>query len=237
MVNQSNNIFFHFGTAHEKISDMISKYGLISLIILDQVHGNDGHVITQHNAFIPFKSEVALLRPSLDTSEGFQQGFEGQGDYLITNQRNIGLGVLTADCLPIIFVDNVTGAVGIAHAGWRGSVKNITSITVARMQQEYGTKIEELSVFFGPCAKVCCYEVQLDFKNNFPDENKFFVQRGNQLFFNLPFLNAHLLNATGLPKTAMNEQYNCCTICNDDYFSFRRQGDAAGRNVSVVWIR
>jgi YfiH family protein len=213
----SNNIFLHFGTAYEKISDMISKCGLISLIILDQVHGNDGHVITQHNAFMPFKSEV--------------------GDYLITNQGNIGLGVLTADCLPIIFVDNVTGAVGIAHAGWRGSIKGIARITVERMQQEFGTQIADLSVFFGPCAKVCCYEVQRDFKNNFPDENKFFVQRDNHLFFDLPLLNAHLLNATGVLKTAMNEQYNCCTICNDDYFSFRRQGEAAGRNVSFIWIR
>lgn len=213
----SNNIFLHFGTAHEQISDMISKFGLISLLILDQVHGNDGYVITQDNMYMPFKSEV--------------------GDYLITNQRNIGLGVLTADCLPIIFVDNITGAIGIAHAGWRGSVKNIALITLERMQQQCGTKIADVSVFFGPCAKVCCYEVQPDFRNNFTDDNAFFIQRGRQLFFDLPLLNANLLYAIGLPKTAMNEQYNCCTICNDDYFSFRRQGEAAGRNVSVVWIR
>jgi YfiH family protein len=196
---------------------MISNFGLISLIILDQVHGNDGRVITQNNIRLPFKSE--------------------SGDYLITNQRNIGLGVLTADCLPIIFVDNATNAVGIAHAGWRGSVKNIALITLERMQQEYGTQIADISIFFGPCAKVCCYEVQPDFRSNFADNNAFFIQRDGRLFFDLPLLNASLLRAIGLPKTAMNEQYNCCTICNDDYFSFRRQGQAAGRNVSVVWIR
>jgi len=217
MVSQNNNIFLHFGTAHEQISDMISKFGLISLIILDQVHGNDGHIITQGNSFLSFKSV--------------------QGDFLVTQEKNIGVGVLTADCLPIIFVDRVTSSVGIAHAGWRGSVKNIASLTLERMHQQYGTKIADVSVFFGPCAKVCCYEVQPQFRNNFTDDNAFFIQRGDQLFFDLLSFNKQLLVSAGLPKTAINEQYNCCTICNDDYFSFRRQGEATGRNVSVVWIR
>jgi hypothetical protein len=217
MSSISNNIFLHFATSHEQISDITSSFGLVSLIILDQVHGIDGHIITERNASMPFKSKV--------------------GDYLITNQPSVGLGVLTADCLPIIFIDKVHNAVGIAHAGWRGSVKNIALITLERMQQEYGTQIADLSVFFGPCAKICCYEVQPDFRNNFTDDNAFFIQRGDQLFFDLPLLSASLLSVIGLPKTAINEQYNCCTICNDDYFSFRRQGEAAGRNVSVVWIR
>ncbi len=217
MFQIKNNIFLHFGAAHEKTSDMISRFGLISLIILDQVHGNEGLIIGEHNSFIPFQSEC--------------------GDYLVTNQRNIGLGVLTADCLPIVFVDTIHHVIGIAHAGWRGSVKNIALIMLERMQQQYGIKVTDVTVFFGPCAKVCCYEVQPDFKNNFADGIPFFTQRKDKLFFDLPLLNAHLLNTTGVLKTAINEQYNCCTICNDDYFSFRRQGEAAGRNVSVVWIR
>ncbi len=220
MLQRSNNISLHFGTAKEKISDIASRYGLISLIILDQMHGNQGHIIRPFNASMSFKSV--------------------QGDFLITQEQHVGLGILAADCLPIVFADTVHSAIGIAHAGWRGSVENIVQAVVNCMEQQYGTDPADVSVFLGPCAKVCCYQVQPEFIQNFAavvDKSRFFVERNDKLFFDLPLFNKSLLISAGIPQTAINEQYNYCTICDDDHFSFRRQGEAAGRNINVVWIR
>jgi len=91
--------------------------GLESLVFLHQVHGMQGMVIT---------SEDKSMR-----------SFKTEGDYLLTNVKQLGLGVLTADCLPIVLYDNVSNTVGIVHAGWRGSVKNISRNIVEQMEQEY----------------------------------------------------------------------------------------------------
>jgi YfiH family protein len=219
MITTTNTIFFHFGTAQESRDD-IERMLQLSLIILDQVHGINGQVITNHNTHRSF----TLI----------------QGDFLVTNQRAIALGVLTADCLPIILIDKTHNAVGIVHAGWRGSVKNIVNEVVQCMQQQYGTGVTDLSIFFGPCARVCCYKVQKDFLQHlepFSFGLQTIVQRDDNLFFDVPSFNKYLLLSLGLPQTAFNDQYNYCTICNDEYFSYRRQGDKAGRQVSVVWIK
>jgi YfiH family protein len=215
MINKDNKIFLHFGNAQDSIQDVQKKLDIASFIILDQVHGNKGHVITKENSRMLFKS--------------------AQGDFLVTNEKNIGLGVLTADCLPIIFIDMEHDAIGIAHAGWRGSVQNIARNVLECMQKNYGTSVKDVSVFFGPCAKVCCYQVQQDFATRV--DLLAVTQRGDNLFFDLPAFNKHQLLSFGLPQTAFNDQYNYCTICNEDYFSYRRQGDASDRQISVVWIR
>jgi polyphenol oxidase len=220
VINLANNRAFYFGSAKQTADGIQQQLGAQSLIILNQVHGNKGHVITKENGHMPHKS--------------------ADGDFLLTNEAHIGLGVLTADCLPIIFVDRKQSAIGIAHAGWRGSVQNIAAIALQRMQQEYSTNVQDISVFFGPCAKVCCYQVQEDFLVNiasFPFANRTFVRKKNILFFDLIAFNKYQLLSFGLPQTLLHDQYNYCTICNEDYYSYRRQGDAAGRQVSAVVIK
>lgn len=218
MQKQDNNTSFYFGNARKTIQEIQANLDISSLIILDQVHGNNGHVITKENSHMPFKS--------------------AQGDFLVTNEKNIGLGVLTADCLPIVFIDTEHDAIGIAHAGWRGSVQNIAIVTMQYMQQQYGTNVQNVSIFFGPCAKVCCYQVQKDFVTHIvPFDTLAIIERHDSLFFDLPVFNKHQLLSIGLPQTAFNDQYNCCTICNEDYFSYRRQGAAADRQISVVVIK
>lgn len=215
-----HNIFFYFGTAQENIRLVECKLQLKSLIILDQIHGSNGYVITKENSYLPFKSV--------------------QGDFLVTNQRNVGLGVLTADCLPIVFIDKKNQAVGIAHAGWRGSVNAIIKATLDCMYKSYGTTVYDITVFFGPCAHVCCYQVREDFLQileHFPFGRNAIVQRNNDLFFDLLYFNEQILLSIGLPPSAIHNEYSQCSICNEEYFSYRRQGDKAGRQVSVVGIR
>ena len=120
---------------------------LDSLVLLDQVHGIAGQVLTNHNA--------------LPTA------FTIQGDYLITALPSIGLAVRTADCLPVICTDG-TRAVGIAHAGWRGSVAGVQVNMVDRMCELYGVSLQELKVIFGPALGACCYRVDTDFVAHLP---------------------------------------------------------------------
>src|SRR3990167_757228 len=86
---------------------LITQYGFSALKILRQIHGVVGTAV---------KADDLTRALSL---------FEKEGDYLITDQPNIALGVLTADCLPVVIYDQVRNVVGIAHAGWRGTVGGV----------------------------------------------------------------------------------------------------------------
>ena len=217
----------HFGTADEKPKSIQAKLGLANIVLLKQVHGVVGCVIEENNRAI--------------------QDFSVEGDFLITDQRNIGLGIASADCLPIIFVDEKHGAVGIAHAGWRGSVGSnsegnaIVKVVLDSMQQKYGTTVNDVSITFGPCAQKCCYQVKEDFLPHV-DETKFtfaseaITKKDDSYFFDLLLFNKKLLLSLGVPENVIHEQFSKCTICNHEYHSYRRQGDAAGRQVSCVWV-
>jgi polyphenol oxidase len=215
-----HKVVFYCGTAQETVRDMQQALAIEHLVLLKQTHSVSGHMITEHNYHMPALSV--------------------EGDFLVTNVTGVGLGVLTADCLPIIFIDTKNNVVGIAHAGWRGSVNNIVTQTLMCMQKNYGTIIADLSIFFGPCAHVCCYQVQEDFLAHLAQFSfgvDAIVRRDNNLFFDLLYFNEQILLSVGIRKDAINYEHSVCTICNEDYFSYRRQGDKAGRQVSVVAIK
>jgi polyphenol oxidase len=95
----------------------------------------------------------------------------GEGDGLITNEPNSPLMVLVADCLPILFYDPLHKAIGLAHAGWRGTATHVAPKTLLAMEEAYGSKPGEVKVVLGPCIGPCCYEVGEDVKKEF--ENVF----------------------------------------------------------------
>ena len=192
---------------------------LNSLIFLHQVHSDQGVVIT---------------------SESFIEPFKQDGDYLVTNQKHVGIGVMTADCLPIIFYDNMRHVVAIAHAGWKGSVQQIAPNVIQKMQRQFGTNIEQLRVFFGPSAKGCCYEVD----ESFPEHLEPFAfgqqalrkeERG--LMFDLPLFNRLQLEDIGVPKEAFKLDYNFCTMCDLSYCSYRREGNKSHRQMTTVALK
>lgn len=212
----------HFGKIDEQEKNIQDKLGLTHLILLKQVHEIAGCVISENNRTMQ-ESSV-------------------EGDFLVTNQKNIGLGIRTADCLPIIFVDEKHEAIGIAHAGWLGSVNNIVKAVFDCMCQEYGTTVNDVSITFGPCAHKCCYQVKEDFLPQVDDAKFSFAKetiakRGDDYFFDLPLFNKKLVLSLGVSEGAIHEQFSKCTICNHDYYSYRRQGDDAGRQISCVWVK
>lgn len=100
-----------------------------NLMFLNQVHGAKGYIIKESD----FKEIVPF---TLD------------GDYMITNVSLAGIGIMTADCLPIIFYDRLNTVAAIAHAGWRSSIAEIGVKTIQHMQQRFNTEVEQLRIFW-----------------------------------------------------------------------------------------
>lgn len=204
---------------HPRFAPLKRLLAVDDLIFLNQVHGISGAAIEKHASLISFTKE---------------------GDYLVTDEPGIALGVMTADCLPVVIFDSRTAAVAIVHAGWRGATQKILAHVLAAMHKRYGTKNEYLKIFFGPCARVCCYEVAQDFKTNLDNctySDEVLITRGKNLYFDLPAFNRLQLEELGIKVGAIQDQYNKCTICNEGFFSYRRQGKNAGRQMTVVCVK
>lgn len=204
--------------------DKKNKLNLDGLIFLKQTHSNSGISVDANYLSNNIINNNLIL-------------FKNQGDFLVTNIRNIGIGVLTADCLPIAFYDSVNHAIGVAHAGWRGTVDNIAYNTIKKMQESFGSKIGDITAYLGACAKVCCYQVQPDFLKNL--ENAHFWQdtilkKDNLLYFDLPrFVYLQLIDI-GLKPKNICLNYNNCTICDQNFHSFRKKGQDSGRQPTII---
>lgn len=190
-----------------------------SLVVLEQVHGVAGQFISQ-------------MKNALEI-------FEHEGDYLATNQPEVALVVLTADCLPIVLYDPVNHAVAAVHAGWKGSVAGIAAQALESLIQNVGTQPSDILVFFGPAAKVCCYEVQQDFcelvKNN-QLACAALIKRSDKTYFDKVLFNKSLLVSLGVKPENINEQYNLCTICTPGFHSHRGSRGLAGRQLTCAWL-
>ena len=157
-----------------------------------------------------------------------------EGDALLTNVCSLGIGIRTADCVPILILDPQTRAVSAVHAGWRGSAAEIVTKTIAKMSQDFNTDPKQLMVAIGPCIRQCCYEVGSEvwrqFSNFFP---KWSEHEGKR-HLDLPGINARQLLAIGVPASQI---FDCqlCTFCRADlFYSFRREPHDLGRMLSAI---
>ncbi len=138
-------------------------------------------------------------------------------DGLITDTKNLWIGVLTADCLPVFLIGE--GVAGVVHAGWRGTLKGITFNAVSYINRFSRVKKAILGV--GICGK--CYEVGEDVYKLFPNEYKRCFQEigGGKFLFDLKKANKLQLKAAGVPEI---EDLNLCSFCNNDrFFSYRKE--------------
>ena len=157
------------------------------------------------------------------------------GDYpetdgLLTDVQNLALIVQVADCLPIYMYDATRRAMGMIHAGWRGTLLSISSKAVSAMKKHFGTNPRELQVFLGPSSGPCCYEVSEDMSRCFSKQT---ISDGK---LNLWLCNADQLVAVGVrsERIAMSQ---LCTVChNDIFFSHRASGGRTGRMMAVLML-
>lgn len=154
-------------------------------------------------------------------------------DALITDAKGVPLAVFTADCLAVFLYAPEIPAIGLAHAGWRGTQAGIASKTAALMLREFNLKPDKLSVFFGPAIRSCCYEVGEEFCGFF---DAGITKRNGRYYFDLVAQNIKQLLGAGIAGASV---YDCalCTCCREDFFSYRRQGASSGRMMSVAMLR
>ena len=141
-------------------------------------------------------------------------------DALVTNDPGVALTVFTADCTPLLFHDPVTGAVGAAHAGWRGTVSAIGPKTVAAMIENFGCKAENIHAAIGPNIGFCHFETDADVPDAllaaFGEEILPFIrQSGGKYFVDLKEINALILRRCGVRHIEISED---CTMCQPDRF-------------------
>lgn len=142
-------------------------------------------------------------------------------DALITNETGVTLVTYYADCTPLFFVDAVTHAVGLAHAGWRGTVGRIGEKVIEKMGACYGTKPENIIAAIGPAISVCCYEVDEPCAAEFLalndlDSSLFVFPKGSgKYMLDLLEANRQILLSAGVPAENITVS-DLCTNCNSD---------------------
>ncbi|WP_374384366.1 peptidoglycan editing factor PgeF [Dongia sp.] len=163
-------------------------------------------------------------------------------DGLVTNTQGVNLGVLTADCGPVLFADAAAGVVGAAHAGWKGAVGGVLEETV-RVMETLGARRENIVAAIGPCIGQASYEVGTEFPAPFiaqdPANARFFAANACRKFqFDLAGYCASRLEKLGL-GTVIATGHDTCAL-EDDFFSYRRKTKRGepdyGRQVSVIGL-
>ena len=164
-----------------------------------------------------------------------------KADAIITNQPNLPIAVLTADCVPLLLYDKKQNIIAAIHAGWKGAFKDIV-IKVINFMLKKGCKKNDITVAVGPCIRQVNYNVQEDFKKKFLKKNKknkiFFKNKHNKIFFDLPNyirfqLKSIKINNIDMIKVDTYEKRN-------NFFSARRSLRLKhvdyGRNISIIMI-
>jgi polyphenol oxidase len=227
------NMALHVGDDPESVVEnrdtCLTSLGLdpASLTTVEQVHG----------------AKVAVIGPD-ETGSGALDaaGAIPGADAMITDRPGAALCIFTADCVPIFIVDPVNNAIGLAHAGWKGTAADIVTETLSAMTQSYGSRPQDCLAAIGPAIGRCCYEVGNDTANAIfkacADDRPIVrtCEGGACLRVDLPLANWLLLRKAGVPEESIALSQRC-TCCNgDEFFSYRRDGET-GRMASILALR
>ena len=172
----------------------------------------------------------------------FEERLRPRADALVTDRPGLALGILTADCAPVLLADKDAGVVGAAHAGWKGAIGGVTDATILAMEA-VGAKRDRIAAAIGPCIARASYEVDDAFARRFeahdPANERFFAEgRDGHFQFDLEAYVAHRLASAGIGRVAL---LGLDTYADEArFFSFRRathRGEPGyGRQISVIGL-
>ncbi|WP_411339238.1 peptidoglycan editing factor PgeF [Sphingopyxis sp. J-6] len=166
-----------------------------------------------------------------------------EADALATNRPGILLGILTADCVPVLFADREAGVIGAAHAGWKGAIAGVTDATLDAMES-LGARRKDIAAAIGPCIGRASYEVDEGFVQRFlsddPANERFFAAgRAGHAMFDIAAYVAARLAAAGVTRIAIGGQDTYADA--ESWFSYRRachkNENSYGRQLSVIGLR
>ena len=174
-------------------------------------------------------------------NKNFKKKRKFKADAIITNQKKLPIGILTADCVPILICDKKKNIIAAIHAGWKGAYKNILTRVIKFMLKK-DCHIKDIHVAIGPCISQKNYNVKEDFFKKFIKKDKkntkFFKKRKNLLYFDLP---GYIKSQLKIMKISNIDHINIDTFeYKNNYFSARRsirlKHDDYGRNISIIMI-
>ena len=221
----SLNITIKEGEQEENVRENLQRlgtalgFGLDDLVLTRQTHSDIVRVVTRD-----------------DRNGCFHRDYP-ECDALVTNDPGVALMVFTADCTPMLFHDPVTGAVGAAHAGWRGTAAAIGAKTVDAMVENFDCKPEDIHAAIGPNVDFCHFETDADVPqamvSAFGSEAEAFIRpQGDKYYVNLKEINALILRRAGVRHIEISD---CCTMCQPDRFwSHRVTRGARGSQGAII---
>ena len=221
----SLNIGFHRGDTAENVEQNFAILGhaldfdLKNTVLTHQVHTDVVRVVTKADA------------------AGLDNHAYPECDGLVTNDPGTALVVFTADCTPILLWDPVTGAVGAAHAGWRGTAMDIAGKTVQKMAEAFGCKPENIHAAIGPNLGQCCFQTDADVPQGmltqYGEAAKEFIRSdGAKFYVNLKSINALALHRSGVKHIEISGD---CTMCHHDrYWSHRFTRGIRGSQGAII---
>lgn len=203
--------------------------------------------ITSGQLFLPHQThndktlniDDAFLRLSQSDQTQLLNGV----DALITNKKEVCIGVSTADCVPVFLYDTNKQAIAIIHAGWRGTIARLVKKTILLMKDTYRSKPQDIFAAIGPCISQKNYEVGNEMydifrQSHFPVKNIFEKNtQTNKWHCNLAQANSWLLTKAGIPQKQVEVAGICTFEQSDTYFSARKIGVRSGRIASCIMLK
>ena len=227
----SANLSFQVGDLSESVARnreaLLSGAGkdiFSNLVTARQVHGNRCLTVTGRN------------------HEKLLQLAQTEADALLTAEPGVMLGVLTADCLPLIMIAGNLSAVAVVHAGWRGLDQAIGAVAVIELGRRFAVAAETLQVFAGPAIGHCCFQVGVEVVDRFRRHAElegvagWYQKRTSGYYLDLLKIQRAQLLAVGVAAENFHV-VDICTYCHDFCFSYRRDHAITGRQLAFVGIK
>jgi len=205
-----NNLLCYFGDKEDPVNLKKLDISQRDIISAEQIHSNNVIILKDHR-------------------KKFIKGADG----MVTNKKVI-LSIRSADCLPIFFFDPKKKIVAAIHAGWKGLYKGIINNAI-NLTIQLGSSPKDIKVAIGPHIGICCYNVPEGRIKKFQANGHFCELRSNVRHLNLGKIALFQLKSLGVKDTNI-EISNVCTSCDRNYWSYRRDGEKAGRMINIIGI-
>lgn len=198
------------------IKDIAKESGLKEINTVTQVHGND---------FVVLSDPLQLKQVH-------------KADAVVSLVRGHGVGVYTADCVPILFYDEKNKIVGAIHAGWKGTLQGITNIVLEHTLKVLTCSKSNIHVAIGPCIEGGCYEIGSDvakqFQKKYKEWDSYLKFNGSDKYLlDLRKANIEHIKNAGILNIDIIE---ICTKCDEKLPSYRRDGNRAGKMLSFIGL-
>jgi len=204
------------GSFHKNIEKFLTQHSIprSSLVTMSQIHSANIKLVTKKD-----------IKKRLNNTDG-----------MITTDKNITLATVTADCLPVVFYDEVNYFLGIVHAGYKGILKGIIRKAIQKLA-ENGANKAKIKVHIGPSIGICCYSIPEGrlkaFEKKFGDLSYATRNEGENIYISLSEIAKRVAINEGVNKKNISV-VNKCTKCSAEYFSFREDRQNTGLNITVT---